>query len=180
MDSDPWVIALNQAHRGDEPSIGGKAFNLARLGQAGYRVSRGFCIRVGAYDRFLNDSELKAFIQMEIGRKPLAEMRWEEIWDAALRIRNRFSLAEVPPEVAQSIGSAMDALGSDASLAVRSSAPGEDSVSRSFAGLHELFLHVTGKQAVLDAVRLVWAFEKLATWERFAPGKCSFAMPFSP
>ena len=157
MDSDPWVITLDQAGSCDEPSIGGKASNLAQLRQAGFRVSAGFCIKVGAYDRFLLDGALKDFIQMEIGRKPLAEMRWEEIWDAALRIRNRFSLAEVPSDVADSISSALDVLGSGTSLAVRSSAPGEDSVTRSFAGLHESFLHVVGKQAVLDAVRLVWA-----------------------
>ena len=94
---------------------------------------------------------------MELGRKTLAEMRWEEIWDAALRIRSRFSMAEVPAEIGDSISTALEVLGIDTSLAVRSSAPGEDSVSRSFAGLHESFINVTGTQAVLDAVRLVWA-----------------------
>ena len=71
MDSDPWVIPLDQALAVHEPSIGGKAWNLAQLQQAGFRVSAGFCIKVNAYDRFLHDARLKTFIQLEIGRKPL-------------------------------------------------------------------------------------------------------------
>jgi pyruvate,water dikinase len=157
VDSDPWVIQLDQALACDQALIGGKAWNLAQLQRAGFRVSTGFCIKVAAYDRFLHDAGLTTFIQLELGRKSLAEMRWEELWDAALRIRNRFSAADVPSEVAHSICSALQELGTDRNLAVRSSAPGEDSVTRSFAGLHESLLHVVGKQALLDAVRLVWA-----------------------
>jgi pyruvate,water dikinase len=33
---------------------------------------------------------------MELGRKPLDAMRWEELWDAALRIRSAFLRARIP------------------------------------------------------------------------------------
>jgi len=42
-------------------------------------------------------------------------------------------------------------------VAVRSSAPGEDSQQLSFAGLHESIVGVKGDRAVVDAVRTVWA-----------------------
>jgi pyruvate,water dikinase len=42
-------------------------------------------------------------------------------------------------------------------VAVRSSAPGEDSQRLSFAGLHESIVGVKGDLAVLDAVQTVWA-----------------------
>ena len=45
----------------------------------------------------------------------------------------------------------------DGAVAVRSSAPGEDSQQLSFAGLHESIVGVKGDRAVLDAVRTVWA-----------------------
>ncbi len=52
---------------------------------------------------------------------------------------------------------AVEELGAEKPLAVRSSAPGEDSANRSFAGLHESVVGVVGTDAVLDAVRVVWA-----------------------
>ena len=42
-------------------------------------------------------------------------------------------------------------------MAVRSSAPGEDSQQLSFAGLHESIVGVKGDRDVLDAVQTVWA-----------------------
>ena len=74
---------------------------------------------------------------MELGRKPFESMRWEEVWDTALRIRSAFLSAPVPPAIAEAIAAAVRKLGIEKPLAVRSSAPGEDSALRSFAGLHE-------------------------------------------
>ncbi len=156
MDSDPWVIPLAAASC-DDQRIGGKAAQLARLQQAGFRIAPGFCVTVAAYEQFLRESQLQRVIQMELGRKPFEELRWEEVWDAALRIRNRFSAARLPLAVVQSICRTVRTLGSGTPLAVRSSAPGEDSAQRSFAGLHESFLFVVGEEAVLESVRLVWA-----------------------
>ena len=40
---------------------------------------------------------------------------------------------------------------------VRSSAPGEDAEDISFAGLHESVVGVRGREALLEAVRIVWS-----------------------
>jgi pyruvate,water dikinase len=157
MDSEPWVIPLAEAASVDEQRIGGKTAQLARLHRTGFRIASGFCVTVAAYEQFLRDNRLPRIVQMELGRKPFDELRWEELWDAALRIRNRFSAAKLPPDVGQAICRAVHELGPGTPLAVRSSAPGEDSANRSFAGLHESFLNVVGEAAVLEAVRLVWA-----------------------
>jgi pyruvate,water dikinase len=151
------VISLAEAAGWDEQQIGGKAAKLARLAQAGVRVPDGFCIIGVAYERFLQAGDLVRVIQMELGRKPLDEMRWEEIWDAALRLRSAFLNTPIPPPLAGDIRRALRQLGPARPVAVRSSAPGEDSAQRSFAGLHESYLGVIGEEAVLDAVRLVWA-----------------------
>ena len=93
MDSERWVIPLAEAAAVDEQRIGGKTAQLARLLRAGFRIARGFCVTVAAYEEFLQGNKLPRIIQMELGRKPFEELRWEELWDAALRIRNRFSAA---------------------------------------------------------------------------------------
>ena len=152
-----WVVPLEEAAAQPEGPLGGKAAKLAALAGAGFRVPPGFCIPTVAYEAFVQEAGLARAIRMELGRKPFESMRWEEIWDAALRIRSAFLAAPIPPSVIQAITTAVQSRGSDKALAVRSSAPGEDSARRSFAGLHESVVGVRGEQAVLDAVRVVWA-----------------------
>jgi phosphohistidine swiveling domain-containing protein len=152
-----WVIPLAGASERDEPFIGGKASKLAQLAQAGFRVPGGFFVTTQAYESFVKEQNLARLIRMELGRKPFESMRWEEVWDTALRIRSAFLSAPVPPAIAEAIAAAVRKLGTEKPLAVRSSAPGEDSALRSFAGLHESVVGVMGEEAVLDAVRVVWA-----------------------
>jgi phosphohistidine swiveling domain-containing protein len=152
-----WVIPLAQAADCDERLVGGKAAKLAQLAQAGFRVPGGFFITTQAYEAFVERQNLAPLIRMELGRKSFESMRWEEIWDVALRIRSAFLGTPIPEELAQVIGAALEQLGSSKPLAVRSSAPGEDSAHRSFAGLHESVVGVVGAEAVLDALRVVWA-----------------------
>jgi pyruvate,water dikinase len=85
------------------------------------------------------------------------DMRWEEIWDAALRIRAKFLAQPLSALLRETIAAGLSSLDSSVTLAVRSSAIGEDSAGRSFAGLHESIIGVRDQGAVEDAVRLVWA-----------------------
>ncbi len=158
MDPDNrWVIPLAEAGASDEQFIGGKAAKLAQLARGGFRVPGGFSITTQAYEAFVRENNLARVIRMELGRKPLASMRWEEVWDTALRIRSAFLAAPILPALAETIAAAARQLGVEKPLAVRSSAPGEDSAHRSFAGLHESVVGVAGQGALLDAVRVVWA-----------------------
>ena len=152
-----WIVPLGEAANCEERLIGGKAAKLAQLAQTGYRVPGGFFITTKAYEHFLEDQDLARLIRMELGRKSFVTMRWEEIWDVALRIRSAFLATPIPQSLAQAIMAAVEELGAEKPLAVRSSAPGEDSANRSFAGLHESVVGVVGPDAVLDAVRVVWA-----------------------
>jgi phosphohistidine swiveling domain-containing protein len=152
-----FLISLADVTDSDEPLVGGKAARLAALARSGFAVPGGFCLTIQAYQLFLNAAHLGNLIGMELGRKAFTDMRWEEIWDASLRIRSAFTAAVVPPEIASEIADAMGPFPLQTRWAVRSTAPGEDSSQRSFAGLHESYLGVTGFTPVLDAVRLVWA-----------------------
>ena len=94
---------------------------------------------------------------MELGRKDFADMRWEEIWDAALRIRNLFLTNPVPHELSKRLLDQLKTVFQGKPLVVRSSAPAEDSASTSFAGLHESCVNVHGEESILLAIRKVWA-----------------------
>ncbi len=152
-----WVIPLADATDEAERFVGSKAARLGAMLRAGLRVPAGVCVTTAAYDRFVDAAGLRSKIHMELGRKPFEAMRWEEIWDAALRLRGAFLATPLPEEVATAIRTALAGLGDDEPLAVRSSAVGEDGAGRSFAGLHESVVGVRGVDAVLDAVRVVWA-----------------------
>jgi pyruvate,water dikinase len=65
----------------------------------------------------------------------------------------------MPGWLAAAIGAAYDELAGDdqdAWVAVRSSATAEDTASASFAGMNETFLNVSGRGAVIDAVKRCW------------------------
>ena len=181
-----FVISLAEVRDTDEPLVGGKAARLATLSRAGFAVPDGFCLTIEAYQRFLTSAHLGDMIRMELGRKAFGDLRWEEIWDASLRIRSAFTAAAVPAEIASEIADAMGGFPLETHWAVRSTAPGEDSSQRSFAGLHESYLGVTGFTPVLDAVRLVWA----SLWSDAAmlyrrelaldPGRSSMAVLLQP
>ena len=152
-----YVIPLAEVDRSHQAVVGGKAARLGTLAKAGHPIAPGFCVAVAAYERFLAESRLESLIRMELERKRFEDMRWEEVWDAALRIRSAFSAHPIPADVAAAVTDALGPYPVATTWAVRSSAPGEDSANRSFAGLHESYLGIAGHQAVLDAIRWVWA-----------------------
>ena len=153
----PFVADLCQVSSLGEPLVGGKAVTIGHLKQAGLRVAGGFCLTTSAYRRFMLHNALEPVIALELGRKPLDGMRWEELWDAALRIRSAFLKASFPDDLAAAISVCHDTFGQEKTLVVRSSAPGEDSALTSFAGVHESVLDVIGRDALFRAVRTVWA-----------------------
>ncbi len=64
----------------------------------------------------------------------------------------------MPPGLEDEIAAAHAArIGEDAYVAVRSSAAGEDAAGESFAGLHDSFLFIRGRERLLAAIRKVWA-----------------------
>ncbi len=157
-DAEPWVLDLREVGPEDHGRAGGKAVALAALQRRGLRIPEGICVLTTAYDRFVDTAGLRAAIALELERKSFEDMRWEEIWDASLRIRNLFLRASLEQALAAELEGALDRrFGDGRATVVRSSAPAEDTAATSFAGLHESYVNVQGVPALLDAVRRVWA-----------------------
>ena len=86
----PAVLAINDINETHKPIVGAKALCLAHLFVAGFKVPEMICITTNCYESFVDKTGLRERIMLELSRKNFSDMRWEEIWDAALRIRNMF------------------------------------------------------------------------------------------
>jgi pyruvate,water dikinase len=143
--------------RRDSKLYGGKATALKSLQEAGLCLPATLCISTEAYKQFVSSDSMQEKIQLELHRKKFSDMRWEEIWDAALRIRNLFLRQAMPEKLAREIGQAVEQHFSGNPVVVRSSAPEEDAAETSFAGLHESFVNIRFLEPILEHVKLVWA-----------------------
>jgi pyruvate,water dikinase len=153
-----WLIRrLEDIKDTDRGRVGGKAAALALLARKGGRVPPGGCITVQAFRDFLSFNGLDGKIAIELGRKELKDMRWEEMWDASQRIRNLVNGGIFPPAMLREITSFANTLLGGKSAAVRSSSLSEDSANASYAGVHESYVDVKGEKAVMESVLHVWA-----------------------
>ncbi|HJQ88114.1 MAG TPA: PEP/pyruvate-binding domain-containing protein, partial [Propionibacteriaceae bacterium] len=154
-----WFAELGLA---DLEQVGGKNSSLGEminnLSGLGVRVPSGFATTADAYRRFLGDTGLADKINLE-----LAGLNTDDVAELA-RIGREIRAAVVaqpfPPELEADIRAAYERLANDkpeASFAVRSSATAEDLPDASFAGQQETFLNVRGIDAVLTAIREVFA-----------------------
>jgi pyruvate,water dikinase len=152
-----WILTAAEVTQNDRNRIGGKGYALALLSRNGFKIPETVCLTVDTYNEFVNKSGLRERILLELHRKEFKEMRWEEIWDCATRIRNMFLRTPMPPEVEANLRQEITARYKDRSAVVRSSAPDEDDAQSSFAGLHESYLNISGTDAILEHIRKVWA-----------------------
>lgn len=157
MDTEKFIVALDDASNCTVRDIGSKAHNLCVARREGFKVPNGFSIKSSAYSYFLKKNRLDSYIDWEMTRKPFDEIRWEEIWDASLRIRLSFLKGKFPKDLEAEIKQELSKFYKDTVFSVRSSSPDEDSREYSFAGIHESFVNVVGESEVLEKIKLVWA-----------------------
>lgn len=149
--------ALDQVDAAQAARFGGKACALAVLNRADIRLPKSLVLGIEAYQDFLVRSGLDQIIAEILSRKSLDDMRWEEIWDLALTIRNRFLRQKSSAWLKNLVAEIIAAFPGGSELALRSSAPGEDSRVASHAGLHESHVGLQGAEAVEDALIRVWS-----------------------
>ncbi len=152
-----WILSTEEIHTGNRRHVGGKGYALSLLDKAGFRIPRTVCITSNAYHEYVKKNGLRERILLELHRKAFKEMRWEEIWDCATRIRSMFLAKPLPSDLAQKIREHIDEHFLGRTVAIRSSAPEEDDARSSFAGLHDSFVNVSGTESILKHIRLVWA-----------------------
>ena len=136
------TLPLHKVHEPDRTIVGGKGYALAMMTKEGMTVPQAICITTEAYQKYMRSTGLRETLVMTLYRKAFKDMRWEEIWDTALRIRNMFLNTAIPTELSAALASDIEAYFAGKTVSVRSSAPGEDSSKTSFAGLHESYVNI--------------------------------------
>ncbi|PBO40155.1 phosphoenolpyruvate synthase [Salmonella enterica] len=160
--SSPLVLWYNQLGMNDVDRVGGKNASLGEmitnLSGMGVSVPNGFATTADAFNQFLDQSGVNQRIYELLDKTDIDDV--SQLAKAGAQIRQWIIDTPFQPELENAIRDAYAQLSSDdenASFAVRSSATAEDMPDASFAGQQETFLNVQGFDAVLVAVKHVFA-----------------------
>ena len=160
---EPYVLWYHQLGMNDVNRVGGKNASLgemiANLSGLGVSVPDGFATTARAFNEFLEQSGLNQRIHQLLDTLDVDDVR--ALAKAGAQIRQWVVDTPFQPALTQAIAEAYAQLSADmhaeGSFAVRSSATAEDMPDASFAGQQETFLNVRGLDAVMLAVKHVFA-----------------------
>lgn len=157
-----YVMWYNQLGMQDVDCVGGKNASLGEmitnLSELGVSVPNGFATTAMAFNDFLEQSGVNQRIYELLDNLDTDDLK--ALAEAGAKIRNWIIETPFQPELESKIREAYDTLSegnAEASFAVRSSATAEDMPDASFAGQQETFLNVKGFDAIIVAVKHVFA-----------------------
>ena len=158
-----YVLWYQELGMHDVGRVGGKNASLgemiSNLANAGVQVPGGFATTAEAFNEFLKQSGLEARIHEVLDSLDVDDVN--ALTEAGKNIRQWIIDTPFQGKLEEEIKTAFVTLqgdaGEEASFAVRSSATAEDMPDASFAGQQETFLNVKGYEAVLVAIKHVFA-----------------------
>ena len=151
-------LGMNDVERvgGKNASLGEMISNLANVG---VQVPGGFATTAFAFNEFLEQSGINEKIYQLLDTLDVDDVN--ALAESGATIRQWIIDTPFLPEMQRDIEQAYEKLAAgfadDASFAVRSSATAEDMPDASFAGQQETFLNVRGLEAVMVAIKHVFA-----------------------
>ena len=139
------VIPLNAIDRTMTDLVGGKMANLGEImNRTSLRVPGGFAITAHACQLFFSHNDLQPEIDKRFIAADLDNM--EGLYSLSADIQKLITDAEIPKELEDAVRNAWETLepemGRPLTVALRSSASGEDSADNSFAGQYRSELNV--------------------------------------
>ncbi|MCL1142652.1 phosphoenolpyruvate synthase [Shewanella gaetbuli] len=157
-----YVLWYQELGMGDVNKVGGKNASLgemiSNLSNAGVQVPGGFATTSHAFNEFLEQSGVNQKIYDILETLDVDDVT--ALAKVGAQIRQWVIETPFQPEFEAAVREAYEQLASetlDASFAVRSSATAEDMPDASFAGQQETFLNVKGYDAVILAIKHVFA-----------------------
>ena len=136
--------------------VGGKGLKLGELSKIhGIQVPEGFCVTTEAYQKALEQN--KAFHVLLDQLTMLKVDDRDQIGEISRKIRQIIMEVEIPSDVAGAVAYYLSEFGENCAYAVRSSATAEDLPHASFAGQHDTYLNIIGKEAIMQHIKKCWA-----------------------
>ena len=156
-----FIKKFNEIQLGDIAIVGGKNASLgemySKLAGAGIQVPDGFATTAHAFWYFLDYNKIQVPLQQLM--QQLDRDRFSNLKEIGSKARRLLLDAIMPDDLQETIIAAYKTLSGDIDIevAVRSSATAEDLPQASFAGQHESYLNIKGKDALLAAVQKCYA-----------------------
>ena len=152
----PYVLEFREIDKTRQAVVGGKGMNLGECSRIeGILVPEGFCVTTEAYKRvFGKNEELHQLLDQ------LAVLKVDErnrISEISRKIRKLIEGIEIDKEIEEDIDRCLLTFGYEHAYAVRSSATAEDLPFASFAGQHDTYLNIIGRDAILRHISKCWA-----------------------
>lgn len=153
--SEELIAWFDSLGRSDTPTVGGKGANLAEMTRAGLPVPPGFVVTAGAFLSALDAANVRQrLLELFAAVDPDDTANLARLSEEARQV---IATVPWPAALEAAFSQAYERLADGGPVAVRSSATSEDTASTSFAGMHETFTHVMGKEAAIDRIKACWA-----------------------
>jgi len=149
------VVPFEELGKDDVAVAGGKGANLGELCRAGFHVPPGFVISAPAYLQAMDDGGVRS--ELVDTERSLDVDDAHALAEGASQLQALVRKAALPSALRAELLDAYHRLGSNLSVAVRSSATAEDTAAVSFAGMNQTFTNVRGDDDLCDRVVECWA-----------------------
>lgn len=155
----PLVIPFEEVDKTLADRVGSKMANLGEVRKhVPVMIPRGFAVTASAYENFMKQADLQAEIDRQIQSSEKGNL--DQLYTLSASIQQKIIGSPVPDEVAQAILDQYRRLTAEAgrkvTVAMRSSALGEDLPGTSFAGQYRSELNISGEN-ILSAYKEILA-----------------------
>lgn len=152
----PLVLGFQEMEKTQLLLLGGKGLNLGELSKIqGIQVPEGFCVTTVGYKKAIEQNETFQALLDQLTMLKVEDR--DQIGELSKKIRQIIMEVEIPDDVACAVADYLSQFDDQYAYAVRSSATAEDLPYASFAGQHNTYLNIIGKEAILQHISKCWA-----------------------
>ncbi|MBC2266389.1 phosphoenolpyruvate synthase [Listeria sp. FSL L7-0083] len=152
----PYVLKFHEINESNEAIVGGKGMNLGKCAKIeGVLVPPGFCVTTEAYRETLTANHEFQHLLDKLSLQKSSDSNI--IREISLAIQELIENITLSKSLTSTINQAILDLGANRPFAIRSSATAEDMPHASFAGQHDTYLNIIGKDEILRHITKCWA-----------------------